>query len=277
MQKKSVIFVVFVVVNAKMNSVRYRNAENMRKSHITKIYLHNSILVENKLKDLGLIETENKMAELKKVFADFTEQHTLMAAETVQENRESHESFFVVIERIYQKVFQAYNRHIDHLTRQRYIEMSSITQTHLQELQADLTHSRERERNRSRSPIPIAVQVGRTQTHEQIHSQVVRPANDLRYRLESGVKRIQRIPRAELHPKRTLKCNYCQGPHPMFACSDFLRLPIEVRKTEVEELKLCSNCLMPKKEGEHRCRFGSCRRCGKNEYHNSVLCEKGYY
>lgn len=258
-----------------MNSERYRNAEKLRRTYITKIYGHNSILIENKLKNFGLVETENKMEELKTAFANFTEQHTLMASEVINENRESHESFYVVVERIYQKVFQAYNRYIDHLNRQKYI--GSITQTHLHELQADLTHARER--NRSRSPIPVATQVDRTQSNEQIRSQIIRPSNDLRYRLESGVKRVQRIPRAELHPKHTLKCNYCQGPHPMFACSEFLRLTMELRKSEVEELKLCSNCLMPKRDGEreHRCRFGSCRRCGPNEYHNSVLCSKGYY
>lgn len=115
-------------------------------------------------------------------------------------------------------------------------------------------------RDRSRSP------------HHSTNA-TTRQSNDLRHRIESGIRRVQRVPR-QPESRNRLRCNYCGEPHPMFVCKTFLDLTITQRRQEVDELALCTNCLQPS-HNANDCARGPCRRC--KTYHNSVLCNKAYY
>lgn len=73
---------------------------------------------------------------------------------------------------------------------------------------------------------------------------------------------------------RTLSCYNCGHPHQMYRCLAFQKMSVEQRKKRVRELNLCDNCLMPgHRAGQPQCRFGACKRCNRNQFHNTMLCE----
>lgn len=75
--------------------------------------------------------------------------------------------------------------------------------------------------------------------------------------------------------QKTLQCHHCGQPHPMYRCLAFLQLSVSDRKKRVRELNLCDNCFMTgHKAGTKQCRFDTCKRCNRNQYHNSLLCDK---
>lgn len=127
-------------------------------------------------------------------------------------------------------------------------------------------------------PTPPRAVGSRSRSPQRAGNDIIRPRNDLRHRLENGIRRVQRVPRVQngTPPPRVLSCNYCQGPHPLYVCPMFLSLSVTVRRGEVAELELCENCLQPN-HTVNECRRGPCRRCTKIAYHNSVLCESTFY
>ncbi|XP_045450168.1 uncharacterized protein LOC123658922 [Melitaea cinxia] len=74
---------------------------------------------------------------------------------------------------------------------------------------------------------------------------------------------------ANTEVSKRIVCSICKKDHRVYLCPVFLEMSLEDRQSEVNKLKLCSNCL---REGHnaHRCRLkGCCRSCkGK---HNSLL------
>ncbi|XP_036145895.1 uncharacterized protein LOC118646638 [Monomorium pharaonis] len=63
------------------------------------------------------------------------------------------------------------------------------------------------------------------------------------------------------------RCYFCQGPHLIYTCNQFLNLSVKDRIQTVKQLKLCINCL----RNDHfvaRCTSSSCRECG--ERHNTL-------
>lgn len=94
---------------------------------------------------------------------------------------------------------------------------------------------------------------------------------DLRERLSE--RRVQSAIQVRHTLNRRLTCNNCGAMHQMHRCERFLRLSIYQRRERVRQKELCPNCFMPDNRlTVHRCRFGVCKRCNKNEYHNSLLC-----
>lgn len=68
-------------------------------------------------------------------------------------------------------------------------------------------------------------------------------------------------------------CHHCKGSHPLYKCSSFLQLNTQKRQVRVHKLNLCENCFSPHHPtGSDKCRFGVCRKCNLNEFHNSILC-----
>lgn len=75
--------------------------------------------------------------------------------------------------------------------------------------------------------------------------------------------------------QKSLQCHHCKQPHAMYRCLSFLQMSVSDRKKRVRELNLCDNCFMPgHKAGTSQCRFSVCKRCNRNQYHNSLLCDK---
>lgn len=68
----------------------------------------------------------------------------------------------------------------------------------------------------------------------------------------------------------TYACYFCKGPHSIFYCSQFLKLPVRDRMSKVRQLKLCNNCLRSNHEA-NQCRLGGCKICKGR--HNTVLHE----
>lgn len=262
-------------------------AKVKRHQFATAIHQHNAFLMFREYKESSLIEIENRLQSVETTFGNFAEQHTFFVANIPEpKQRAEQENYYIEMNRIYTKISQAYRRRIDQLRGEQLVQATSALfrspistkkenepkqqQQQQQTVPPYISPQPDRylremgERSHSRSPI------------KRIQSAVV-PTNDLRHRLQSGNRRVQRIPRADRF-KSVIKCNYCQAAHPMFACPTFLQLPMHVRRTEVKELALCENCLMPNIEN-HRCRGGHrhCRRCGPKVFHNSVLCERGFY
>ncbi|XP_025407577.1 uncharacterized protein LOC112681547 [Sipha flava] len=67
---------------------------------------------------------------------------------------------------------------------------------------------------------------------------------------------------------RSMKCVLCAEPHGIYACDQFLRMPVPERKVIVNKFKLCFNCLNYGHQVAS-CNFSGCPRCGKR--HNSKL------
>lgn len=64
-----------------------------------------------------------------------------------------------------------------------------------------------------------------------------------------------------------VNCPLCSEPHPLYKCSQFLKMSINERMETVKKASLCFACLW-----DHRgkkCKMGNCPKCGKR--HNSLL------
>lgn len=74
--------------------------------------------------------------------------------------------------------------------------------------------------------------------------------------------------------QRALQCHNCKLPHPLYRCLAFLQMSVSDRKKRVRELALCDNCFMTgHRAGTPQCQFGACRRCNRNQFHNTLLCD----
>lgn len=67
----------------------------------------------------------------------------------------------------------------------------------------------------------------------------------------------------------TVKCLLCGGPHQLFSCKIFRKLPEDDMWTRVGQYKVCENCLR-KGCSPERCKLGPCKHCGAK--HNGLLC-----
>lgn len=65
------------------------------------------------------------------------------------------------------------------------------------------------------------------------------------------------------------KCQQCRGPHPLYLCSTFQKLPVKGRIGKVRGFKLCIRCLRSH-ETPAECTFGKCPVCTGE--HNKLLC-----
>jgi len=68
----------------------------------------------------------------------------------------------------------------------------------------------------------------------------------------------------------TSKCKICEGDHPVYKCSNLLKLSIADRKMKIIEKRLCLNCLG---SGHYArdCKASMCKKCNKK--HNSIIHE----
>lgn len=65
------------------------------------------------------------------------------------------------------------------------------------------------------------------------------------------------------------KCYYCAGEHTVYACREFLGLPVDRRIAEMRRRRICLNCLRTAAHAANRCTSGGCRACGLK--HNTLL------
>lgn len=77
---------------------------------------------------------------------------------------------------------------------------------------------------------------------------------------------------ADRYRPSNFTCYLCNGFHPLNKCRQFLREGIDIRRSIVYRLGLCQNCFGYIKGNWHKCRYGPCKRCNRNQYHNSLLC-----
>lgn len=66
------------------------------------------------------------------------------------------------------------------------------------------------------------------------------------------------------------KCKQCTAAHPLYKCPAFIAKSVEERAKNVQDWKLCANCL---REHAGDCTWSSCRRC-TGQMHNSMLCPR---
>lgn len=68
-------------------------------------------------------------------------------------------------------------------------------------------------------------------------------------------------------------CHHCGEQHPLFTCTEFLKMSVHSRQLKVSELKLCANCLSAGHlSNSEQCAAGTCSRCQSGKRHNSKLC-----
>ncbi|XP_011858289.1 PREDICTED: uncharacterized protein LOC105555857 [Vollenhovia emeryi] len=63
-------------------------------------------------------------------------------------------------------------------------------------------------------------------------------------------------------------CSYCEGAHTLYKCEEFSKLPVEKRRQEIQQRRLCLNCL---RRGHYvqECKATSCKHC--SERYNTLL------
>lgn len=66
----------------------------------------------------------------------------------------------------------------------------------------------------------------------------------------------------------TFKCAYCEKPHSIYKCFEFLKLEVKKRSEWVKEKKVCVVCLLPHEQGMCKSKFDR-KTCKKK--HNSLL------
>lgn len=88
---------------------------------------------------------------------------------------------------------------------------------------------------------------------------------------KDGNKRTQNNAKRQAACVATIKskCNFCNGEHPMYYCSNFLALPTSQRITEVRSRKICANCLRATTHASNKCTSRGCRICKLK--HNTLL------
>ena len=99
--------------------------------------------------------------------------------------------------------------------------------------------------------------------------------------LEASAKKSASAPQIQLRPQSNAKrqaahvatvknkCTFCAGEHLIYFCPDFLRLSIEQRFREIQQRKLCNNCLRSKGHQAQSCKSGACKLCQAK--HNTLL------
>lgn len=70
-------------------------------------------------------------------------------------------------------------------------------------------------------------------------------------------------------PPNRQGCPQCKGPHPLYLCTTFQKLPVKDRIIKVRGFKICNRCLR-KHASPAECTFGSCPVCSGE--HNKLLC-----
>lgn len=274
-------------------------AKHDRKALMTEVFQHFALIRSSLFRSLNLVEVEHRLEKLTGIFGDYTEKHALVAIETDKKDRGDIERLYLEVEKVYRETAQGYERRIDALTQdmQRHARKwlpkpatatTTTTRTDTTTTPMDTSEPPEQSQPstsvagavRARTPGPscskaISIWQWRERNSSQrtTVSATVVPQTDLRHRLTNGERRVQRIPRRKRGGP--MQCNFCKGPHPMFACEEFLSIKeIEKRRAEVKKRKLCHNCLLTGHDTK-RCRKGPCERC--HRYHNSVLCKHAYY
>lgn len=64
------------------------------------------------------------------------------------------------------------------------------------------------------------------------------------------------------------KCCLCSGAHKLYACNQFINMPLEERRKLVKNNLLCFNCLSPGHQS-NSCFGSGCKKCGKK--HNTMV------
>lgn len=94
-------------------------------------------------------------------------------------------------------------------------------------------------------------------------------SNDLRLRLMNRTG-------ANIRPRFNpyIMCYNCGSDHPIRKCPRWENMSITRMTDQLNNLRLCNNCLGILGETNHSCPHKHCGRCGVHVFHNSILCPR---
>lgn len=250
------------------------SAQNRRKTHHNAVNRIKLFVRSDEFKTASRLELEQKRVHLEKSFADFTQEHMSFVHWIDKEQFAIEDRYFATVESVYQRTLLDLRKRTTELEAKELIERNQKSGSSAEKMDPDSSSEgaigNEIEQNGGNRMVSV---VRRIEQHERYNEQrerqrrTYRPAhwnerqhNDLRQKLKRK------------RPYRPIQCHFCkEKTHPIFKCLEFKDLSIAARRTRLETLGLCINCLQPMELSRpHRCTHGSCWRCGN--FHNSLVC-----
>lgn len=244
-------------------------AENRRKTHVNAILRNKRFLEAERFMQENRAYLLERLSLLRTSYAGFTDEHQNLVSILSNERFEQQDAYFEEIEEIYRNIVTRFSQRIEELT---VLEKARNVQIENTSNQVQVRHNSSKERNSSANDnLPVrerenvranVVRNNMGTKLKRIRSVISRPIQDLRERLQGN-------------DQNRIQCHHCGSNHKMHNCESFKALNLESRLEAVFHLKLCRNCLMQVPyQRTHTCKYGPCKRCGKSQFHNSLLCPK---
>lgn len=108
------------------SEVNVLEAMSARRECAVKLHAHDAVIVSRSLNELSEANIEVNLEELNTVYGEFTEQHQNLISAFSKEEIGSEEAYFRKMQRIYTKVSRAYRRRVEHLQRERLLEVFEL-------------------------------------------------------------------------------------------------------------------------------------------------------
>lgn len=258
--------------------------ESCRQTHINRIDRIKLFVQSDEFHKASSIEIEQKRESLENAYSDFIGERNRLIRFAPKSMFEEEDKKLAEVEEIYHsvglKLRQQFRKReaeeaIERNVRQNELSRKNNVRTMEADSNSEETHDEATDHLQS-----VAFQVIMARKSKEKES------NDLRrvlarkecagqgpyQRKQSPTRRTVQSAAHKIH--RPIVCHNCKArTHPMFKCHAFKALEIIKRRDRVNVLGLCENCLQPKEKfRSHRCRGGSCWRCGL--FHNSLLCSR---
>lgn len=224
-------------------------------------------------KKFAAVKLSEKLEMIKDDYAGFVQEHQSLVETLPKAQFKAQDEYFKAMSELYQGVIITFRKRINA------VEVQELLKSQKKRASANDIESKEDmsenecEQEESESNMPRSPK-------ERLDSVVTRgnrePLNqmmDLRWKLN---KKQQRRTFDDTRAKKW-SCHFCSGQHKVFDCGALWRMAWKERKRQIRHHRLCINCLIPLHESiEHKCKSRHCRRCGPNEFHNSMLCPYGF-
>lgn len=276
-----------LVESACIPFVMEKSSNNTRRVHERAIMRAEEQMMRGEWRSEHSVQLNERIEFMKEKFEDFKEQHQKVVKKCNGQQFMLQDEYFAKIEQKYQHIVLCL-RKLVHAAEQR--EKRCVENTVEQKPfgarvrefkvegadgvqmmpQRDLRKFRmplRADKRNARAPNDLRAKLQQNKLQLQRNNLQLRQVNE-RAREKMAFKRTVVMKKAG----KPLKCHNCSRNHPMAKCVRFIQLSVERREERVDELGLCRNCFQPKGD-KHKCgKSHRTHRCGKKEFHNSLLC-----
>lgn len=259
--------------------------ETCRQTHINRIDRIKLFVQTDEFLKVSTCEIEQKRESLESAYSDFIDEHNRLIRFAPKSVFEEQDKKVAEVEEIYHNVGlklrqQLRKREAEEAIERNVLKNDLSGKNDVRTMEADSNSEETHDEATDNRLQSVAFQVIMARKSKEKDSDDLRRvlarkrgAEQSPYqRKQSPTRRAVQSAAHKIH--RPIVCHNCKArTHPMFKCHAFKALGIIKRRDRVNVLGLCENCLQPKEKFRaHRCRGGSCWRCGL--FHNSLLCSR---